>query len=1179
MDIFITKDTVSVDGDEPTAYSLSPYYQEKLLKEGRLPDSELIAYGFELFHSIFATAKRRERITLILEELKDQHSLNITIKSNDPQLHSLPFEIINNDRTETGFLLKRGNISILRDIPALDKKILPAQLPIRILTLLSLPLETYEEHPIDPLRELQTIYTALDDYLRKGLVQIDIEEKVNLPTVRKRLLRGHYHIVHFIGHGAGGGLLAIEDEKDNEREKRLTSDELKRLFEGANVALFYFNACETAKPSPYAPSLAYNIFQNIDSAMVIANLAPVRDDLATQTTRLIYQRVFKEETIENVLNDARLMLNIDWWKPVVFGKAGKGGFDLKGEAEKREKAKKVIYRPPMTIKNYVYRYGIVRQASDLIGGDQNHLVLHGIGGAGKSTLAAYLAEFFEGRFKHIIFIDLRAEHIDTPEALVERLLEEFKREEIISKEELEGKDFIKKWRILNEKIATPWLFILDNLESIQDEKGVIRDRYQRFLSEILNTKTAFTILTSRLKPYLSTRQPLENTLEIGEYSDGEVGFLYQGLDKKEKAFFKENLPFIVALYGYHPLSLSAVIEKRGISLDKVFGTGELREVLEFYRPYFESNRKETERLFSLEYPFSKTLLNHLFEAGFISLLTERLLILKRLADHYLPYQVIKSYFKGDFRAEGLTLLKDKLLHILGGDKEGLTPYDLMNILSIFTTYHQETMDRNIEEYLLKVFITLSQWEGLSEIVTENLLITFEESLKEIKKEDEDLAATYNNLASVYQARGEYARAIEYCEKALKIIESRLGKDHPDTATTYHNLAGVYHARGEYDIAIGYYEKALKIKETRLGKDHPHTAATYNNLASVYQAKGDYARAIEYYGKALKIVESRLGKDHPHTATTYNNLAMVYQAKGDYARAIEYYEQALKIRESRLGRDHPHTATTYNNLAVVYQAKGDYARAIEYYEKAIEIVESRLGKDHPDTAATYNNLAMVYQAKGDYARAMEYYEKAIGIVESRLGKDHPHTATTYNNLAVVYQAKGDYARAIEYYEKALKIRETRLGKDHTDTAATYNNLAMVYQARGDYARAIEYYEKALDIYRGRKDYEDLFATLPPLIDSSTRISPPDYPEIAGYIRDFLEVFDIFWDKDKRLAIGIIGFFIRNKTFERIGTEKVKKGFQDMVARTTLSPLYLQRFEWFLNLLGSLSSDFETEKEAL
>ena len=75
--------------------------------------------------------------------------------------------------------------------------------------------------------------------------------------------------------------------------------------------------------------------------------------------------------------------------------------------------------------------------------------------------------------------------------------------------------------------------------------------------------------------------------------------------------------------------------------------------------------------------------------------------------------------------------------------------------------------------------------------------------------------------------------MKYYGKALEIKESKLGKDHPDTATTYNNIATVYKAKGDYDKALEYYLKALRIWLNR-DVNHPNAKIIFGNLIDCYQ---------------------------------------------------------------------------------------------------------------------------------------------------------------------------------------------------------------------------------------------------------------------------------------------------------------------------------------------------------
>ena len=297
----------------------------------------------------------------------------------------------------------------------------------------------------------------------------------------------------------------------------------------------------------------------------------------------------------------------------------------------------------------------------------------------------------------------------------------------------------------------------------------------------------------------------------------------------------------------------------------------------------------------------------------------------------------------------------------------------------------------------------------------------------------------NNLGGIYYAQGDYEKALEYCEKAIVILEQVLGNEDLSMARMHNNIANIYTTQGDYGKALECFRKALVICERVLGAEHPETATTYNNIASMYGDQGDYGKALEYYRKALVIYERVLGAEHPKTAKTYSNMATVYDDQDDYKKALEFSEKALNVLECMLGTEHPDTACTYNNIAVVYENQGDYGKALEYHRKALAIRERVLGTDHLDTAWTYNNLAVVYGNQGDYGKALEYLRKALVIYERVLGTEHPDTAWTYSNMASVYENQGDYGKALDYYQRSLKIYLDTFGGEHPRTKIILENL--------------------------------------------------------------------------------------------------------------------------------------------
>ncbi|WP_239341217.1 tetratricopeptide repeat protein, partial [Frankia sp. CiP3] len=224
------------------------------------------------------------------------------------------------------------------------------------------------------------------------------------------------------------------------------------------------------------------------------------------------------------------------------------------------------------------------------------------------------------------------------------------------------------------------------------------------------------------------------------------------------------------------------------------------------------------------------------------------------------------------------------------------------------------------------------------------------------------------------------------------------------------------------------------------------SVAHANLAILAQLRGDYPAAETRYQQALTIDEE-LG-DRDGLAATYSNLGILAQLRGDYPGAEARYQQALAIGEE-LG-DRAGLATTYGNLytnlGVLARLRGDYPAAETRHQQALAIREE-LG-DRAGLAITSTNLGQLARLRGDYPGAEARYQQALAIFEE-LG-DRAGLALTYTSLGVLARLRGDYPGAEARYQQALAIFE-ELG-DRAGLATTYENIGNLAQLRGDYPGA-------------------------------------------------------------------------------------------------------------------------------
>ena len=329
--------------------------------------------------------------------------------------------------------------------------------------------------------------------------------------------------------------------------------------------------------------------------------------------------------------------------------------------------------------------------------------------------------------------------------------------------------------------------------------------------------------------------------------------------------------------------------------------------------------------------------------------------------------------------------------------------------------------------------------------------------------DTDTAATAIVLrfsGLFLSGQGQVARATARFERALIDCVRILGENHLNTLISRNDLAGAYRDSGDLGRAIPLLEQTLADSVRVEDLDPARILSFRSNLARAYLARGDLGRAIPLLEQILADSVRIQGQDHPHTLAYRSNLAGAYRDSGDLGRAIPQLEQILADSVRILGQDHSDTLAYRIHLAATYQSARDLGRAIPQLERALADSVRILGDDHPHTLVSRNDLACACRDSGDLGRAIPLHERALADSVRILGEDHPHTLVSRSNLACVYLDSGDLLRAIRLHKQALADSVRILGQDHPETLISRNNLASAYQRAGNFGRAIPLQEQAL-----------------------------------------------------------------------------------------------------------------------
>lgn len=323
----------------------------------------------------------------------------------------------------------------------------------------------------------------------------------------------------------------------------------------------------------------------------------------------------------------------------------------------------------------------------------------------------------------------------------------------------------------------------------------------------------------------------------------------------------------------------------------------------------------------------------------------------------------------------------------------------------------------------------------------------------------EFSTLLNNTAVIHQHNGNQILAIKYYEEVIDNCNEK------DIFKMYINLAVSYMLLGEFSKALEYNLKNISFLEKNDELDLAFLAMSYNNLAENYRKLGKINEALDYNLQALKYYENieNSNVNNVELATIYNNLAGTYSSLENRELSLECMLKTIELREKTLEPNHPHLAQAYNNVAVDYEKLGLLEESEHYHLKALKIREEIFKIDHYDLAETYNNFAQLLILQNKNEEAIYYHEKSILIRLNILPEYHPEIALAYNNFGGLQLRIGDFLKAKNYIGLAVQIGEKHENLINPDLALFYLNYSTINLLLRDLDIAKAYISKSIKIY--------------------------------------------------------------------------------------------------------------------
>lgn len=313
--------------------------------------------------------------------------------------------------------------------------------------------------------------------------------------------------------------------------------------------------------------------------------------------------------------------------------------------------------------------------------------------------------------------------------------------------------------------------------------------------------------------------------------------------------------------------------------------------------------------------------------------------------------------------------------------------------------------------------------GMAAIEEENYtqaIQSFESSIAE----DSDVLLAYRGIGIARMGTGEYDKAVEAFDQALKLTDDKMLQTRKDLL--YYKGATLYRQQ-DYSGAISMCDEILGIAKE----------------ANAYYLRGTCYLELDEEDKAKVNFDMAVSKT-PEDYDLYLNIYESYKGKKLSAKGDEYLQKAMGIEADSEEKAY--------EKARLYAALEDYEAAKKELDPLVENAD--------DKALLL--MGQIYLSMEDLEHSRNMYEQHI--------EKYGESPKAYNGIVLADMAAGDYDAALSHAAAGLALEDER-GKQEL-----YFNEIAAYEYQHDFetakVKASAYVEKYPGDEAGQKEYEFL-----------------------------------------------------------------------------------------------------------
>lgn len=1000
----------------------------------------LFELGQELFHWLDGPTER-----WLAQAYQDDPELTLYIDV-EGRLRHLPWELL----YDNGFLCTHAQFPLSLVHRVTDHRhgvVEPANRPLRLLFMATSPQD------VQPVLEYEQEEAMILAATQRQSIELVVEESGSLRGLKEQVEdfgTGYFDVFHLTGHADvqnAQPIFILENEQGFAYQAHV--EDIAQIFRGGRwPRLVFLSGCKTGQAidQGHLPSFCEALVKN-GAPAVLGWALPVGDHAASQAAKTLYAELAKGTRLDHAVAYARQHLfkkQSPYWHLLrLYSNATpltahvtplktQGRVKLLTRAAHAEFLDAGAQVGVCSRRDFVGRRRVIQRCLRVLKSQQGEedyaegVLLHGMGGLGKSSLAGRLCERLQD-YRRLVWVGKVNEDIFISQ-LNDRLLSE------TATKLLETRTLPLKKRLVlllskGELANRPALFIFDDFEhSLEADHQRIQPEALNVLQALL---TAIHDTASESRVIVTCRYQFSLAKPVHLHPEGLECFRAADLDKKLKQLDNFN-------------SVSAELKARAIDLAD--GNPRLLHLLNSVLSGVTDTSKSVndllDRLLQTQAEFRETLLLD----SLISQLAEQDPAIYRFLALLSLYQLPVS------EAAVGAMVEDKNLHLLPQAvrlslvEAGINPYThtpqyyTSALLTLLVEGELSESEKVVAYQRGAKFLYQTEWV---EKALRNIDYALEIHRLAVLGQLKEIAVGVLYSVGWYWVKTSRYREVELlCQDTLS-----LGNDH----RLLHLSAYVKHMLGDTQTALREYEEALiYCPKDKNKKDYAYILQT---LADPLDRQGDTPRALEVLQRSLEIFKDI--DDMRGQAVTMSKRADIIAHQGDIDGALKLLKDSLVLYEQ--SGDIQDWVGAARNISDIIAKRGSILHALRLLQGVL--VRTEQIRDMQGQAATRYSIANILFQQGKLSEALESFQNARRIFE-QIG-DMDNLAATIHSIANIHIQQGNICEASELLRNSRGFFE-KTGNMH-GLASTMCSIAEIIAQQGDIHHARLLWQEILELF--------------------------------------------------------------------------------------------------------------------